>query len=107
MPWFQFTKGWAKYRQGRFASAVEWMQQVLARTGQDLDRDAEAYAVLAMAQYQLKQVSEARASLAKGVASDSGDSGELGGGGFNWIIAQLLLREARALIEGQPAASRD
>ena len=107
MTWFQFAKGWAEYRQGRFASAVEWMQKVLARTGRELDRDAQAYAVLAMAQHRLKQVNDARAALAKGVASGSGDSGELGGGGFSWIVAQLLLREAKALIEGGPAASKD
>jgi serine/threonine protein kinase/tetratricopeptide (TPR) repeat protein len=107
MTWFQFAKGLAEYRQGHFAAAVDWMQKVLSHAGDSLNRDVEAYMVLAMAQHCSKQADEANAALAKGVEiAESNlpklDSGDLGDGWIDWIIAHALMREAKALIEGQP-----
>jgi Flp pilus assembly protein TadD len=101
--WFQFTKGLGEYRQGRFTSAVEWMQKVLATSPHDPNRDAEASMVLAMSQYQQKQTEEAYATLAKGIRiadkkSPTLESGNLGDGWVDWIIARALMAEARALI---------
>src|SRR5207244_10161440 len=90
--WFQLVKGLAEYRQGRFASAVEWSQKALSRTGENFNRDVEAYMVLAIARHQLKQTDEAQATLAKGLeVADTRlpklDSGDLGGAWLDWIIA--------------------
>jgi eukaryotic-like serine/threonine-protein kinase len=104
MTWFQLAKGLAEYRQGRFGSAVEWIQKVLSRQDAVPERDAEAYMVLAMAHYRSGQADEARIALAKGVEIAEKklprlDSGDLGDGWLDWIIAHALLREARALIQ--------
>jgi len=111
--WFRNAKGLAEYRSGHFASAAEWMQQVLSIPGPDynFNRDAEACMVLAMAQQQLKQTNQARATLAKGIeivekrlpALDSGDLHDWN----NWIIAHLLMDEAKALIEGAPTTPNE
>jgi tetratricopeptide (TPR) repeat protein len=104
-PAFQFSKGLAEYRQGRFAGAVEWEQKALATEPNDL-RDAEAWMVLAMAQCQLKRTEEAHAALAKGgeiidTKLPKLESGDIGRDWRNWIIAHTLLKEAKELIEGQ------
>jgi tetratricopeptide (TPR) repeat protein/thiol-disulfide isomerase/thioredoxin len=104
-PWrlfFQYTKGLAEYRQGRFADAAESEQ---ASTGaNEAYLSAGADLVLAMAQFQLKQPDPARASLDKGaelIASKMPriDKGEIGTPYWNdWIINVTLLREARELM---------
>jgi len=102
----------AEYRQGRFASTVEWMQRVVTNAGEVLERDVEAYAVLAMAYYQLKQIAEARATFAKGLEivdtkMPKLDSGDLGESWIDWIIAHALVREAKALIHSTPATPKE
>ena len=104
-PWNQWVKGMAEYRLGHFAAAVDWMQKVLSHAGDNLSRDVEAYMVLAMALSRSKQAAEAGAALAKGVGIAETklpklDSGNLGDGWFDWIIAHALMTEAKALIEG-------
>ena len=108
---FEFAKGLAEYRQAHFASAVEWLQKVLAHTGVDL-RDAQAYLVLAMAHHQSGHSQEARASFAKGAEIIDAklpklESGDIGEGWTDWIIAHVLLKEAKGLIrEPRAAASK-
>jgi len=102
---FQVVKGLAEYRQGRFSSSAEWMQKVLARPGARSLRDVQAYMVLAMAQYQLKQPDEARTTLANGRETARAklpplESGDIGADWDDWIIAHALLNEAEALVEG-------
>jgi tetratricopeptide (TPR) repeat protein len=103
--WSPFVAGLAYYRSGRFAGAADWMEQALAKAGSDPARDADSYMVLAMAQHQLEQTDAARVSLSKGAeivqsklpSLSSGDLGEK-----TWqdvLIANILLREAKALIE--------
>ena len=106
LPWFQLTKGLAEYRLGHFTNALEWAQKV--SMGGNPGCDTEACAVLAMAHYQLRQLDEARSALAKGFDTAQTklpkvESGDLGEDWWNWIIAQALLKEARALIEGPSA----
>ena len=86
------------------------MQKVLAKAGEQPVRDVQAYTALAMAEHQLKHLGEARAALAKGVGIAETklpklDSGDLGEGWNDWIIAHSLMREAKMLIEGKTAAS--
>jgi hypothetical protein len=68
--------------------------------------------VLAMAQYRLKQTDEARNTLGKGVEIIDTklarlESGDLGVGWTDWIIAHALMTEAKALIEEQPATTAE
>ena len=107
MPWFQFAKGLAEYRQGRPGSAIEWMKKVVSNQGDALERDVEAYMVLAMAQHLTGQTNQARVTLAKGAATATGslpqlDSGDLGDAWLDLVIAHALMREARALIQLPP-----
>jgi Flp pilus assembly protein TadD len=110
-PYFQFAKGLAEYRQGRFASASEWLQPVLGKTG-DTYRTVQAHMTLAMAQHQLNQAEQARATLAKGLELAEARFPKLGKTGLDeqwhdWIIAQVLMREAKALIEGKPGQTQE
>ncbi len=107
LAWYQFCKGLAEYRQGRFTSAADWMGTVLTNAGSILERDTEAYMVLAMSQHQLRQFAQARASLAYGAEIEQKlpklESGDLGEHWMDWIIAHALMREAKAMIGPAPA----
>jgi tetratricopeptide (TPR) repeat protein len=101
--YFQFVKGFAEYRLGRFASAAEWLKSAAPEPG-DISRSAEAWAVLACCQSRLGQPAEAAASLAKAVAitEHSLPNLEKDSPGDLWndtIIANILVREAKALID--------
>ena len=111
LPRAQLAKGLAEYRQSQFQSALEWVRRALEgprgkpAKSFDADFEAQAYAVLAMVQHQLKQTDDARAALAKGAEKAAKlatlDSGDIGNGWRNWIIVHGLMKEAKALIEGQ------
>ena len=108
LPYFQFAKSLAEYRQGHFATAIQWAKKILAP--EDIPfRNAEAWIVMAMAQHQLGQLDEARAALAKGIATAEAklpklENGDLGETTWkDWIIAHALMSEAKALIEGASA----
>jgi hypothetical protein len=63
--------------------------------------------VLAMSQYQLGQIEQAHASLAKGIEMEEKlpklESGDLGNDWNDVIIAHALMKEAKAMIASQPA----
>jgi tetratricopeptide (TPR) repeat protein len=112
----QSCKALAEYRQGRFASAAEWASRALSQPECRWDRElrrradcrrVDASMVLAMAKYQLHQLDEARAALSRGMEiADQKlpklESGDLGEGWDEWVFTDLLTREAKALIEGDP-----
>jgi WD40 repeat protein len=114
-PYFQFCKGLAEYRQNRFTSAADWMETVLTNRVNSLppatgaSMVTGAYMVLAMSQHQLQQIEQARASLAKGTEFEQKlpklESGDIGEGWADWVIAHALMSEAKALIEAQPATA--
>jgi len=102
-PFFQSCKALAEYRQGHWAGAIDWAQRA-AKNSFPYSR-AEAYATLAMAQYQLNQTGNSRATLAKCVEvvetkMPTLENGDLGQDWRDWIIIHALLKEARTLIEG-------
>jgi len=97
LPSFQFAKGFAEYRQGRFSSAADWMQKVLEASDPSFYRAAQANLVLAMAQHQLGQTNSALAALAAG-SQIINTNGPTGGGG-DWIIARTLRSEAEKLMQ--------
>jgi serine/threonine protein kinase len=106
---FQVCKALAEYRQGHFDEAVKWSQ--LAAANPYPHSQTEAYAILAMAQHQLRQEGDARAALAK-----CGDdihwrlpklgTQDLGGDWKDWIIAHALFTEAQTLL-GTPSPGAD
>jgi hypothetical protein len=87
------------------------MGTVLTNGDSFLPRDTEVYIVLAMSQHRLGQIEQARASLAKGAEIEQAlpklESGNLGGGWIDWIIAHALMSEAEAMINSQPAQAAD
>jgi hypothetical protein len=104
-PYFQFAKGLAEFRGARFAGAVQWLQGSLNPRG-DAYRIVQAEATLAMTRHHLNQTGEARATLAQALEAaehmpkfeqDSSPEDRTN----DWIIAHLLLREAKALITGE------
>jgi len=110
----QFIKGLAQYRAGHFANAVDWVGKSIGQPtmvgGPRLD--AAAYSVLAMAQHQLERSEEARAALTKGAEIVNRkllklESAALDENWNGWLIAHILLREAQALIERQPATVKE
>ncbi len=110
-PYFQFVKGLAEYRQGRFASAAEWLQQVLGKNA-DMYRTVQAHMTLAMAQHQLNQSDQASITLAKGLELAETRFPEPGKASLDeqwhdWIIAHVLIREAKELIEGKPSQTQE
>lgn len=111
--WVAGIKALAEYRAGRFETALEWAQRSVRAPGFDHDANlqVEIYAVLAMAHVRLRHERAAQAALNEGIVAETGlpklEGGDLGGGAFSWIIAHALLREAKALIEGEsPAANK-
>jgi tetratricopeptide (TPR) repeat protein len=103
-PWFQLVKGLADYRQESFNSAVEWLNKTLMEPGEP-QREVAAYMVLAMAHFRLKQADEARAAFERGVKIEQTElpkleSGDIGEGWVDWIIAHALMDQAKKeLIE--------
>jgi tetratricopeptide (TPR) repeat protein len=102
LPYFQTAKAMSCYRQGRFAEAVEWGEKAIKAP--IAYANAHAFAILAMAHWQLGQKDAARAMLAKGdsltpsilptqEAVDLGDSWVAG------LFARVSLDEAAALIQ--------
>jgi len=105
MPYFQACKAMSNYRLGRFPEAIVWGEKA-ANSSLDFAQ-AKAYAVLAMAHWQLGQKGTARDMLGKGgtlapdIASGS-ESADLGESWVAWLIARISLDEAAALIPPAP-----
>ena len=100
-PYFQACKAMSNYRLGRFSDAVAWGEK--ATQSSAALAQAKAYAVMAMAHWQLGQKNEARATLAKGDALAPGISREkgvddLGESWVAWLMARISLDEATRLL---------
>jgi len=101
----QFVKGLAEYRLGHFAGAVEWLKKIEPEK-EHWNRLVEVQTVLAMAQHQLGQTAQARATLADAIQTADRTLEKLAQGldsqWDDWIIAHHLMDEAGALIETGP-----
>jgi len=119
--WRQFVKGLAEFRRGHFANAIAWQHKVLLANAKralpgwtreaERNSSAAAYFVLAMAHQQSRQIEQAQSALARGVEIVQTQvpplaTGDIGRDWPDWLIAHILLREAQALIEGQPATGQ-
>ena len=98
-----FTKGLAEYREGRFASSVDWMESAQAHLPPSSSPllEAQRCFVLALALHRDKQVDKAREGLLAGlkIKVPALDSSDLGVWWEQALIAHILLREAKGLIE--------
>jgi serine/threonine protein kinase/tetratricopeptide (TPR) repeat protein len=95
---FILAKGLTDYRGGRPEQAVEWLKR-FAPEAVGTDYDATAFAVLAMAQHRLGDAGQARTSLAfaRAIIAEKSDDW-LRGEFWNWMHAEILLREAEELM---------
>jgi hypothetical protein len=110
MPFFATCKALSEYRLGHFASAAEWAQRSLNSSRKDAH--PHAYAVLALADWQLGKNDDARAMLATGetltphvmpapVAEEPGTKWLV------WLFARIQLDEAAAIINGAAPAKNN
>ncbi len=100
-PWKQLLNALAEYRLGHWDTSADWAAQVRAfETPANVSATATAAAILAMAEHQRKHPAEARAALeaAKTVIASHWPAGT-DDGWHNWLIADLLAKEAEALLK--------
>ncbi|MCW1922839.1 tetratricopeptide repeat protein [Luteolibacter arcticus] len=102
-PYFQFCKGLAEFRLGHYEEALTWTRR--AADGPFREAKAGAFTVLAMAEFKLGRLEEARAALAecdKLIAEQLPDSEQqIGREWRDWLIIQALRSEAKRLMEGE------
>ena len=107
-PLFQTCKALAEYRQEHFAEAMKWAGSA-AKDSFPFSK-AEAFAILAMAQFKSGQTNQALAALSDCTnAIDQKlpklSSGDLGQDWRDWIIAHSLQSEAKRLIIGESSGA--
>jgi serine/threonine protein kinase/tetratricopeptide (TPR) repeat protein len=118
----RLAKGLAEYRQGRLTESIDWMgkAQVAAarrdRPGwtheRERNRVAAARLVQAMAYQRLTQGVAARATLTRAIElmqtqMPQPGYGDAGREWPDWLMVQILLREANGLIAGVSAAKAE
>ena len=79
--WFVLLMGLADYREGNHASAIEWVQKLAARNGQEI-ATVQSGLVLAMAQFQLNRTADAQANLTKFIEFAEAGLPRIGRGNF-------------------------
>ena len=104
LPYFQACKAMANYRLGHFREAVEWAEKAVKSPAVEPQAEAKAFAVAAMANWQLGQQDAARAALASGdkLAPKlplERDNLDLGESWVAWIMARISLDEATKLTQ--------
>ena len=105
---FQCGKALAEFRQGNWDAAADWAKRA-AENPSPYTR-AQAYAILAMAQSQLKQTETCRETLRKCVEIVQTqlpklEDGDIGRNWRDWIIVHALQSEAKRMMEGGPSAT--
>ena len=103
----------SNYRLGHFREAIDWAEKAANSPAAEAQAKAKAFAIVALANWQLGQKDAARAALAKGdslapaiqPARDDSDPGE---SWVAWLIARISLDEATELIQtGSTVANSD
>jgi serine/threonine protein kinase/Tfp pilus assembly protein PilF len=105
-----FVKGLVEYRLGNYSEARGWLEKAVATDGSRY-HNMESLFALAMAQFQLKQLDQARQTLAEGTSYAArklpkpGDD-EFGDRWKEALAVQVLSREATQLIEDRSVSKR-
>jgi serine/threonine protein kinase len=107
LPYFQFCKSLAEFRLGRHEEAVNWARR--AAGGSFLYPKASAAAVMAMSEFKLNQLEQARTSFSncnKLIEEQMPKPGQVIGKDWrDWIIARALQSEAKRMIDGAPSSA--
>ena len=104
LSYFYFVHGLAEYRRGHFAAAGVWLERA-SKDAEDIPSlQAQVYSVMAMALHELKEPAQAQAALSEGCRIVEKelprlDRSDLGEGWHDVLIAYILMREAKRLIE--------
>jgi serine/threonine protein kinase len=111
--WREFSLALFAYRSGRFADAIAWQQKCLASPDNLPERITMGHFILAMAYQHLNRIDFARLELHQGQdlirrncpeasekISIAGMSEAASVYWYDWVIAQILEREASDLING-------
>ena len=98
--WHYLTRGLADYRAGKYPEAAGWLEKSLMNP-MPVHGTAAARYLLAMAQQRQNQGDAARATLAKAQETTRQIPGleKSGGRWLDWLINDLLRREAEMLLE--------
>ena len=104
LPYFQAAKAMSDYRLGRFNEAIEWAEKAVKSPTAEAAAKAKAFAVQAMANWQLGKKDAAREMLAKGDTlapsiSREGDAEDLGESWVAWLMARISIDEATRLTQ--------
>jgi serine/threonine protein kinase len=109
--WRCMVLGLLEYRRGHDEAAWDLSRRSLAFPERTASRDAAATLVQAMAAWRMKRDTEARAKLRQARQTIEDRFGRPlilheadKGAWFDWLDARILLREATALIDGDPAS---
>jgi serine/threonine protein kinase len=112
--WREFALALYNYRCGDFNDSIVLMQKCAASQNYLPERTAMAHFVLAMSFYQIKHVANANSELSLGQAlirqycpnADAKDNISISGMApgtsvywYDWVIAQILQREADAMVQ--------
>jgi len=109
LPYFQGCKAMSDYRLGHFHEAIEWAQKSTKSPAAESQAKAKAYAVMAMASWQLGEKDVAKAMLAKGEAlapnlGSAPDTRDIGESWVAWLMARISLDEAAAFTRSGPTS---
>jgi serine/threonine protein kinase len=103
--WQSVSLGLFEYRRGNYARAAGWCERCLNYPEHIAPRTATAQVILAMSDQQLGKTDEARSQLAQAreiienkFKSQLDRGTPVQGFWFDWVFAEILLREAKALI---------
>jgi serine/threonine protein kinase/Tfp pilus assembly protein PilF len=106
-PYFQFCKSLAEFRLGQYEEALKWAH--LATASPLLHPKAGGYSVIAMSQFKLNQLAEARVAFHESQKIVENQmpkpEKELGRDWRDWIIVHALRSEAEQMIEGESGAT--
>ncbi len=109
LPWYQLARGMAAYREGQFAKAGKYLGPASESiTNGHIKPAAELFR--AMADARLGQGGSARTRLEearRALEAIAPPSTDLGAGWHDWLISQIALREAEALILYDPVFPAD
>jgi eukaryotic-like serine/threonine-protein kinase len=97
--YFAQAKGLAEYRAAHFAQAIEWLGRFAPAAGGN-QRDAIAFATLAMAHHRLSDLDQARQSLsrARDIIAKKPQDWQRAGDWFDWLHSEMLVREAEEIL---------
>ena len=104
-PWGSVSLALMEYRRGHSSEAIDWCKRCLAFGNDNPARVATIRAILAMCQYQLGHLDDARSELAQSREIIENkfktglDQGDGNGYWFDWLLGKILLHEASSLIE--------